>query len=162
MWQGSQNLYTALKKARAQNKKMTGIGYISDTEEIVKVSWSIFHHDSVAAFNVSERLPMPPALSAKNRPRGQTEILNVRRVTIINCYPIKSDEDSTAECVSDTENCLIWNCDLGNLHVSDDDCAADDQCDIEQNNCVVDPECPEQQDVSAAPAVFGVVRPTCE
>jgi hypothetical protein len=108
----------------------------------------------VAAFNVSERLPMPPALSAKNRPRGQTEILNVRQVIIINCYPIKSDEDSAAECVSDTENCLIWNCDLGNLNVSDDDCASDDECDIEQNNCIVDPECPEQQDVSAAPAVF--------
>jgi len=38
MWQGSQNLRATQKKSCAQNKKMTAVGYISDTEEIVNVS----------------------------------------------------------------------------------------------------------------------------
>jgi type VI protein secretion system component VasK len=38
MWQGSQNLHATQKEARAQYKQMTAIGYISDTEEIVKAS----------------------------------------------------------------------------------------------------------------------------
>jgi len=43
---------------------MTAVGSISDTEEIVKASWSHFHHDSAAAFKLSEKSPLPPALSA--------------------------------------------------------------------------------------------------
>ena len=39
MWQGSQNLRATQKESRAQNKQMTAIGYISDTEETVKASW---------------------------------------------------------------------------------------------------------------------------
>jgi hypothetical protein len=31
---------------------MTAVGYISDTEEIVKASWSNFHHDGAAAFKL--------------------------------------------------------------------------------------------------------------
>jgi len=38
MRQGSQNLRAAKKKSHAQNKQMTAVGYISDTEEIVKAS----------------------------------------------------------------------------------------------------------------------------
>jgi len=38
MWQGSQYLCTTQKEIRAQNKQMTAIEYISDTEEIVKAS----------------------------------------------------------------------------------------------------------------------------
>jgi hypothetical protein len=33
---------------------MTAVGYIPDIEEIVKVFWSIFEHDGVAAFKLSE------------------------------------------------------------------------------------------------------------
>jgi len=44
---------------------MTAVGYISDTEESVKASWSIFQHDGAAAFKLSERSLLPPALSAK-------------------------------------------------------------------------------------------------
>ena len=36
MWQGSQNLRATQKKSDAQNKQMTAVQYISDTEEIVK------------------------------------------------------------------------------------------------------------------------------
>jgi hypothetical protein len=55
MWQGSQNLCAAQKESRAQNNQMSAIGYISDTEEIIKVSWSLFQHEGEAAFKLSER-----------------------------------------------------------------------------------------------------------
>jgi hypothetical protein len=42
----------------------------------------------------------------------------------------------------------------------EDDCAAADESDIEHNNGIEDPECPEQQDVNAAPNVPGLVWPT--
>jgi len=54
MWQGSQTLRATQKESRAQNKQMTAVGYISDTEEIVTASWSNFHHDGAAAFKLSE------------------------------------------------------------------------------------------------------------
>jgi hypothetical protein len=38
MWQVGQILYTTQKECRAQNKQMINVGYISDTEEIVKAS----------------------------------------------------------------------------------------------------------------------------
>jgi hypothetical protein len=77
MWQGSQNLGGTQKESRAQNNQVTAVGYISDTEEIGKASWSLFQHDCEAAFKLSERSPLPPALSAKDLPGGQTQILNV-------------------------------------------------------------------------------------
>jgi hypothetical protein len=36
----------------------------------------------------------------------------------------------------------------------------DADSDIEHNKCIEDPECPEQQDVSATPSVPGLVWPT--
>jgi len=54
IWQGCHNRYVTQKESRAQNKQMTAIGYISDTEEIIVASWSNFQHDGVAAFNMSE------------------------------------------------------------------------------------------------------------
>jgi hypothetical protein len=39
MWQGSQNLHATQKESGIQNKQMTAVGYISDTEEIIKASW---------------------------------------------------------------------------------------------------------------------------
>jgi hypothetical protein len=61
MWQGSQHLRATQKESRAQNKKITAVGYISDTEEMVKSSWSLFQLDGAAAFKLSERSPLPPA-----------------------------------------------------------------------------------------------------
>jgi len=49
---------------------------------------------------------------------------------------------------------------LDNPNDSEEDCAADDESDMEHNNGIEDPECPEQQDVSAAPNVPGLVRLT--
>jgi hypothetical protein len=78
MWQGSQKHRATLRESHAQNKQMTAIGYISDTEEIVDASWRNFRHDGVAAFKLSERSPQPPAMSAKDLLGGRTQILNVR------------------------------------------------------------------------------------
>ena len=49
---------------------------------------------------------------------------------------------------------------MDNPRDSEDDLAANDESEIDQNNGIEDAECPEQQDVSAAPDVPGLVRPT--
>ena len=70
MWQGSYNLSATQKESHAQIRQMTAVGYISDTKEIIKASWSNCQHDGAAAFKLSERSPLPPALSAKDLPGG--------------------------------------------------------------------------------------------
>jgi hypothetical protein len=142
MWQGSHNLRATQKESRGQNNPMTAVRYIPDTEEIVKASWSLFQHDGAAAFKLSERLPLPPALCAKKHPGGRTQILNVRCNRRINCHPVESNKDSTSASISDSEDCVNWNCDLDNPNGSEDDCAADDHTNIEYNNCIEDSECP--------------------
>jgi len=70
MWQGSQNLCATRKESCTQNKQMTAVGYISDTKEIIKASWSLFQHDGVAAYTLSASSCLPPPLSAKDLPGG--------------------------------------------------------------------------------------------
>jgi len=159
MWQGSHTLRATQKESRAQNKQMTAVGYISDTEEIVKASWSLFHHDGAAAFKLSEKLPVPPALSAKDLPGGRTRVLNVRRIKRIDRHPAESDEDSSPESISDTENWLNWNGDLDNPNDSEDDWEADNESDMELDNGSEESETPELRTVSAAPNVPGLIRP---
>jgi len=159
MWQGSHNLRATQKESRAQNKQMTAVGYISDTEECIKASCSIFQHDSAAACKLSEKSPLPPALSAKQLAGGRIQVLNVRRIRRINRHPAESDDDSAPESVSNTENWLNWNSDLDNPNESKDDCDADNESDVERENCFEDPECPEQRDVCAAPNIPGLLRP---
>jgi hypothetical protein len=139
---------------------MTAVEYISDTEEIVKASWSLFQHDGEAAFKLSERSPLPPALSAKYLPGGRTQTSNVHRILRINLHPVESVEDSPPESISDTDDWLNWNGDLYDPNDSNDDCAVDVECDIERDNSIEDPQCPEQRVVSAAPNVPGLIRPT--
>jgi len=160
MWQGSQNQRATQKESRAQNKQMTAVGYMLDTEEIVKASWSLFQHDGAAAFKLSQRSPLPPALSAKDLPGERTQIINVCRIRRINCHPVERDDDSVPESISDTDVWLNWNGDMDNPNDSEDDCGSDDESDIDLNNGIEDPECPEQQDVSASPNVPGLVLPT--
>jgi len=93
MWQGSQNLLTTQKESRAQNKQMTPVVYILDTEKIVNACWSLFQHDVAAAFKLSERSPLPPALSANNLPGVRTQISNVCRMQRFNRKPVEIDED---------------------------------------------------------------------
>jgi len=160
MWQGSQNIRVTQEESRAHNKQMTAIRYISDTEDIFKASWSLFQHDRVAAFKLSERSPLPPPLPATNRPGEWTQVLNVRRIRRINRHPVESDEDSAAESILDTDNWLHWNGDLDNPNDGKDNCAADFESDIENDNGIHDPESPEQRDVFIAPNVLGLIQPT--
>jgi len=122
---------------------MTAVEYISDTEEIIKASWSLFQHDGAAAFKLSERSPLPPALSAKDLPGGRTKILNIRQIRRIYRHPVESNEDSAPESISDTEDWLNWNGDFDSPNDSEDDCAADVKFDIEQDNTIQDPQGPE-------------------
>jgi len=88
---------------------MTALGYIPDTEEIVKASWSNFQHDGGTAFKLLEKSTVPPALSALDVPGGRTQVLNVPGIKRINCHPAESDEDSSPDSISDTEIWLNWN-----------------------------------------------------
>jgi len=160
MWQGSQNLRATRKESSTQNKQIRTVGYISNMEEIIKASWSLFPPDGAAAFKLSERSPLPPGLSAKDLPAVQTQIFDVRQIRRINCHPDKTDEYSAPESISDPENGLNWNRGWDNLNDSADDCAAHVESDIEQHNGIENPECPEQRDVTGTPNVPWLIRPT--
>jgi len=139
---------------------MTAVAYISDVGVIVKASWSLFQHHGAAAFKLSERSPVPPALSTKELLGGRTQIWNVCKIRSINHDPVESDEDWAPERIPDTEIWLNWNGDLDNPNDSKYECMGDDESDIEQHHGIEDPECPEQQDVSATPNVAGYIWPT--
>jgi len=66
--------------------------------------WSNFQHNGAAGFEFSEGSPLPPAVSAKALSGGHTQVLNVGRISRINCHPAASDENSAPESISDTEN----------------------------------------------------------
>jgi len=68
--------------------------------------------------------------------------------------------DSAPGSISDTEDWLNWNGYLDNPYDSEDDCAVDVVSDIEQDNSLRDPECPEQRDLNATQNVPGLIRPT--
>jgi hypothetical protein len=62
LWQGSQQLLATQDESRAQNQQKTFVGYISDSEDIVIASWSLFQHDGAAEFKLSKISLLPPAL----------------------------------------------------------------------------------------------------
>jgi len=160
MWHASQHLRATQKESRTENKQMTAMGYISDSEEIVNASWSLFQHDGAAAFKLSERSPLPPPLSPKDLLGGHNQVLNDHRIRRINRHPVESDEDCAPESNSDTEESLNWNGDLDTANDSEDNCRVDVESDMEQDNTIEDPDCPEQWEVSAVPNVPGLIRPT--
>jgi len=86
--------------------------------------------------------------------------LNVRRIQRIDHHRVESNDDSAPESISYTENWLNWNSDSDNPNESEVDCEADNESDVEQGNSIEDSQCPEQRDVSAAPNVPGLIRPT--
>jgi len=61
MWYGCQNLYAIQKESQAQYKPLAVMGYISDTEVIIKASQSSCQHGGAAGFELSEWSPLPPA-----------------------------------------------------------------------------------------------------
>jgi len=160
MWQGSQNLCATQKKSRAQDRQMTAVRFISDTEEIVKASWSLPQPDGAAAFKLSEISPFPPPVSAKDLPGRQMQILNLRRIRRIHSHPVESDEDCAPDSISDTEDWSNWDGDLDKPNDDEDDCVADVESDLEPDNIIEVPECPEQLDWSVAPNVPRLIRPT--
>ena len=158
MCQTSQNLRATQKESCAQNIQMTAVGYISDTEEMVKASWSLFQHDGAAAFKLSEKSPVPPALSAKHLPGGWSQVLNVCQIKRIDRYPAEIDEDSSPESISNTKNWLNWNGDLHNPTTSEDDWDGDNESDLDLDTRSEDSETPVVWNVSAAPTVPGLIR----
>jgi len=138
---------------------MIAVGYISDTAESVKASWSNFEQDGVAAVKLSAKSPGPPALSAKNLPAGRTQVLNVHHIKRINRHPAESDEDTLSERISDTENWLNWNGALDNPNNSEDNWEADTESDKELDNSSEDSQTAAQLNVSAALNVPGLIRP---
>jgi hypothetical protein len=159
MRQGSQNLCATKKESHAQIKEMTIVGYILDTEEIVKASSSLFQHHGAAAFKLSERSPLPPALSAKDLTGGETQKINVRWIHRINHHPVGSDKVSAPENISATKDWLNWNTYLHNPNDTKDDCKADIESDIAQGNGIADAECLLQWDMSTAPNIPRLIRP---
>ena len=159
IWQGSRNLCATQKESCAQNEQMTAVGNISDTEGIIKASWSLFQHDGAAAFKLSERSPLPPPLSAKDLPGGRTQILIVRQIRRIHRHPVESDEDSTPESISATQDWLNWKGDHDDPTDSKDDCAGDVESDIGQDDRINDLECPEWRDASAELYIPRLIRP---
>jgi hypothetical protein len=102
--------------------------------------------DGAAPFEMSERSQLSPALSAKNHSCGRTQILNFRQIRTINRHPVASNEGSklvstsaSAKNISDTKPWLNWNGDLDDPNDSKDDCVADDEFNIEQDNGIQDP-----------------------
>ena len=160
MWQGRQNLRTTQKNSRAQNMQMTAVGYTSDTEEIVKASWLLFQHDYAAAFKLSDRSPLQPALSANELAGGRTQVFNACRIRRIDPHPAESDHVSAPKSISDTDTSLNWNGDLDNPNESEDHCEADNESNVVLDNYFENAQCPEQQAVCAAPNVPGLIRST--
>jgi len=160
MWQDTYNLHATHKESCAPNKQITALWYISDTKEIVKASRSLFQHDGMAAFKLSERSPLPPALSVKDLLGGLTEILIVHRIRRIDCHPVKYVEDSAPESISGTKTWLDSNGDLDDPNDSEDDSAADVEYGIKWDNGIEDLESPEQWDVRAWRNIPGLICPT--
>jgi len=103
---------------------------------------------------------LPPDLTAKELPGGQTQILTVRQVRTICHHPVQCGMDSRPEILSDTENSLNWNRHLQNPNCSIGDCVADIESEIVQDNQRKHTKCAELQDVSATPNVAELTRPT--
>jgi len=159
MWQGSQNVRATQKESRAQNKQMTAVGYFSDPEEIVNASWTTFKPHCAAAFKLSERSPQPPALSSIDLPGGRTQLLNICRMKKIDRDQTASDENRAPESISDSGDLLHRNDDLENPNLSEDSWEAHDESKLDQDNVILNPDTPKQQEVCAQQNVPGLIRP---
>jgi hypothetical protein len=101
---------------------------------------------------------VPQGLSAKDRPGGRTQVLNVRRIQPNDRHPAESDEDSSPESITHSKNWLNWNGDLANQNPSKDDWEVDNESDIELDNSSEVSETLEVRNVSGAPNVPGLIR----
>jgi hypothetical protein len=113
----------------------------------------------VAEFELLEKLPVPRVLAAKNLPGGRTQILNVHRITQIECHHIESDDDSSPEHISDTKNWLNWKLDLDNRNEAEDDWEEDNESKMELANSSDDSKTTEWWNVGTAPKVPKFILP---
>lgn len=102
MWQGHQYQCATLKYSCTQHKKLTAVRYIWDTEGIVNALWSTIHHDGEVKFKLSERWPLPTAVSAKDLPEEQTQQYTVHRLHWIDCPPADSVDGCAPASILDT------------------------------------------------------------
>lgn len=59
MWQCSHNVLVTQSESGTQNKMMSKVEHISDTEEVVEGSWSLVQNGITAVSESLERLPLP-------------------------------------------------------------------------------------------------------
>jgi predicted nuclease of predicted toxin-antitoxin system len=156
MWQDSKILRSTQKAAHAQNPQMTAMGYISDSEETVKSWWSAFQFDGAAAFQLTENSLLPLTLLQIDLSGGKTKVINFHRIQSINQHPPESDDDSAAECNSDTED---WHNRTGDLD-DPNDYEIEGQADIKDEMYVSDDsDVNDGLEVKAAPNIPGLIRP---
>jgi len=157
MWQGSQNIHATLTASCGQNKQMTAVGYIAHTKQVIKASWSNFQHHGVAALTLSDKSPLPPAVSGKDIHGGQTPVLTVRLIKRLNHHPVTSDDDNAHESISNTEHWLNWIVDFDNPNVKEDNWDSDDMSEIALGNMFEGRDCPAHPDDNATQTVPGLI-----
>jgi len=151
------NLCATLKESCIRHKQLAAVGFISDSEEIVKASWLNFQHNGAAAFELLERSSVPAAFSAKHLPGEWTQELHMHQIKRINHYTAISDDDSSPGRISDTASCLNWNGRLDNPHDSADDREAESESDIQLDNSREDSYTREQHKIHATPPFPGLI-----
>jgi len=126
----------------------------------MNASWSNIQHHGAAAFKLSERSPLPPALSAKDLPGGQSQVLNVCWIRRIDHHLTEHDRDCVPQSVSDTETWLSWIGHLDNPTEGKDDCEAHNESDVVLGNAIKSSKKLVHQVVSTGPHVPGLIRTT--
>jgi len=84
----------------------------------------------------------------------------VHRIRRIYRHTVESDEHHTPDSISDTEDGLNWIGHSDNPNDSEDDWVVDVETDIDADDNIEGPQCPEQWDVSTTPNVAGLIRRT--
>jgi len=138
---------------------MAAVEYISDTEGIVKASWSNFPHYCIATYKLSERFPLPPSLCTWDLLGKEATMIMVCRIWTINHHPAGSDEDSAPETTSNTENWLDRKRNSDNPITSNDKWVVDDLRDMVWANIIEHPESHEHRVVCATSNVPTFIGP---
>jgi len=159
MQQGCLNLHATLMESRTQTKRMTVIGYISDTEDIIKPSWSDLEHDGAAAFELAERSPLPLAVYAKDHTGGESHVLDICWIKKFHCHPAEMNEASISEHIPKATHWHNWDGNSDNQNEREDEWEADSESNTELDNGIENRECPGKRDVSAARNVPGSIQP---
>jgi len=82
-------------------------------------------------------------MSSKDLPWQKAHLINIRHIWRIHRHPVESDNNSAPANISVIENYVDWNGDLDTPNDSKHDWEADMEWNVEPNNSIADPECPE-------------------